>query len=206
MGLAPIWRLRSRATPEQSAEREWMELKQAVPACRACGLHKTRTQTVFGVGDERADWMLIGEAPGAEEDRLGDPFVGQAGKLLDNMLAAIDLKRGENVYIANVLKCRPPGNRRPLADEIERCRGWLDAQLALVAPALVVPLGLTAIGWFLGPRKLVLREVRGRVHDVDGLRVLPTYHPSGALRYGPNGEPMRLLRADLALAAELVRS
>src|SRR5947209_3956678 len=128
MGLAPIWRLRSAPTEEHSFEDEkpvkdqsseapgakgWIELKQAVPACTACSLHKTRTQTVFGVGDENADWLLIGEAPGAEEDRLGDPFVGQAGKLLDNMLAAIGLNRQTNVYIANVLKCRPPGNRNP---------------------------------------------------------------------------------------------
>src|SRR6185436_13888426 len=104
----PVWRLRNKpasapVAPAQAGA-QWIELKQAVPACTACGLHKTRTQTVFGVGDENADWMLIGEAPGAEEDRLGDPFVGQAGKLLDAMLAAIGLKRGENGYIANVLK------------------------------------------------------------------------------------------------------
>ena len=110
---------------------ERIEIKQAVPGCIACGLHKTRTQTVFGVGDENADWMLIGEAPGAEEDRLGEPFVGQAGKLLDNMLAAIGLKRTENVYIANVLKCRPPGNRNPEPEEVEKCTPFLKRQIAL---------------------------------------------------------------------------
>src|SRR5262245_1794064 len=129
MGLAPIWRLRNQPAVGQEAEpaaaapqasntapqasNNWVELKQRVSGCTQCGLHKTRTQTVFGVGDPEADWMLVGEAPGAEEDRLGDPFVGQAGRLLDNMLAAIDLKRTKNVYIANVLKCRPPGNRNP---------------------------------------------------------------------------------------------
>jgi DNA polymerase len=108
------------------------------------------------------------------------------------------------VAVANVLKCRPPGNRRPLPEEIDRCHGWLDAQIALVDPALIVPLGLTAIGWFLGPSKMLLREVRGRVHQIGGRRVLPTYHPSGALRYGPNGDPMRALYADIALAASLL--
>src|SRR6476659_8055202 len=107
MGLSPIWKLRTQI--KETPLTGWFELKQAVPACTACGLHKSRTQTVFGVGDERADWLLVGEAPGAEEDRLGDPFVGQAGKLLDNMLAAIGLARDDNVYICNVLKCRPPG-------------------------------------------------------------------------------------------------
>src|SRR5204863_6363392 len=109
IGLGPAWRLRK--TQEQEIIREeggWIQLKQIVPACTACGLHKTRTQTVIGVGDEQADWLFIGEAPGAEEDRIGEPFVGQAGKLLDNMLAAIGLSREENVYICNVLKCRPP--------------------------------------------------------------------------------------------------
>ena len=117
MGIAPVWKLRAKEAPAEAPAqvpaRGWIPLKAAVSGCVKCGLHKTRTQTVFGVGDENADWMLIGEAPGAEEDRLGDPFVGQAGKLLDNMLAAIDLSRRKNVYIANVLKCRPPGNRNP---------------------------------------------------------------------------------------------
>src|SRR5258706_2395739 len=120
MGLSPIWRLRKAAVTDGKQQR-WIELKKAVPACKACGLHKSRTQTVLGVGDEHADWMLVGEAPGAEEDRLGEPFVGQAGRLLDNMLAAIGLQRGENVYIANVLKCRPPGNRNPEPEEVRKC-------------------------------------------------------------------------------------
>src|SRR5712664_4740633 len=124
MGLAPIWRLRGKEIFKQqevSKDKAWIELKQAVPACTACGLHKTRKQTVLGVGDEQADWLLVGEAPGAEEDRLGEPFVGQAGRLLDNMLAAIGLDRSKNVYIANVLKCRPPGNRNPEPSEVAKC-------------------------------------------------------------------------------------
>ena len=144
----------------------------------------------------------MGEAPGASEDEQGRPFVGRAGQVLDAALDAAGLARGD-VAVANVLKCRPPGNRRPAPEEIARCRGWLEAQLALIRPQLVVPLGLTAIGWFLGPTKLLLREVRGRVHEVGEWRILPTYHPSGALRYGPNGEPMQALRADVAMAAAL---
>ena len=146
--------------------------------------------------------LFVGEAPGATEDEQGRPFVGKAGQVLDEALAAAGVPRAE-VGVANVLKCRPPGNRRPQPEEIERCRGWLDAQLDLATPELIVPLGLTAIGWFLNSRKLVLRDVRGRVHEVGKRKVLPTYHPSGALRYGPNGAPMQALRADVALAASL---
>src|SRR5207247_11363940 len=118
-----------------------LEWAPALPACTACGLHRTRKRTVLGVGDERADWLLIGEAPGAEEDRLGEPFVGQAGRLLDNMLAAIGLKRGENVYIANVLKCRPPGNRNPEPEEVEKCTPFLKQQIALIRPKLIIAMG-----------------------------------------------------------------
>ena len=142
MGLAPVWRLRGRAPAEAApAPAGWAELKQAVSGCVQCALHKTRTQTVFGVGDENAEWMLIGEAPGAEEDRLGDPFVGQAGRLLDNMLAAIDLRRGRNVYIANVLKCRPPGNRNPQPEEVAKCSPHLLRQIELVKPRLILAMG-----------------------------------------------------------------
>lgn len=184
----------------------WPELAQRIAGCVACPeLAVTRQHVVVGELPAGARLMIVGEAPGATEDESGRPFVGKAGQVLDAALAAAGLDRSE-IAVANVLKCRPPANRRPHPDEIARCRGWLEAQLGLAAPALVVPLGLTAIGWFLGTRKLVLREVRGRVHEVDGYRVLPTYHPSGALRYGPNGEPMQLLRADIALAAELSRS
>src|SRR6185295_9431301 len=122
-GLTPVWRLRHEKEEAKEVREEtgWIELKQIIPACTACGLHKTRTQTVLGAGDEQADWLFIGEAPGAEEDRLGEAFVGQAGKLLDSMLAAIGLSRADNVYICNVLKCRPPGNRNPEPEEVAKC-------------------------------------------------------------------------------------
>jgi uracil-DNA glycosylase len=180
------------------------DLADRMRACTACPeLAATRKQVVVGELPVGARLLIVGEAPGASEDEQGRPFVGKAGQVLDGALTAAGLPRAA-VAVANVLKCRPPGNRRPLPEEIDRCHGWLDAQIALVDPALIVPLGLTAIAWFLGPGKMLLREVRGRVHRVGGRRVLPTYHPSGALRYGPNGDPMRALYADVALAASLL--
>ena len=185
------------------------DLSDRIRRCVACPeLAAARTHVVVGELPAGAKLLIVGEAPGASEDEQGRPFVGRAGQVLDGALAAAGLPRTE-VAVANVLKCRPPGNRRPVPVEIDNCRGWLEAQIGLVDPALIVPLGLTAIAWFLnprlgGPRRFLLREVRGRVHDVAGRRILPTYHPSGALRYGPNGEPMQALYADLALAASLV--
>ena len=185
MGLAPVWRLRNRPVELKRAEPGWIELKQAVPACTACGLHKSRTQTVFGVGDENADWMLIGEAPGAEEDRLGDPFVGQAGKLLDNMLAAIGLKRGENVYIANVLKCRPPGNRNPEPGEVEKCTPFLKRQIALIQPKLIIAMGRFAAQTLLAS-DATIASMRGRVFRYEGVPLIVTYHPAYLLRTLPD--------------------
>jgi uracil-DNA glycosylase family 4 len=189
MGLAPVWRLRNKpasapVAPAQAGA-QWIELKQAVPACTACGLHKTRTQTVFGVGDENADWMLIGEAPGAEEDRLGDPFVGQAGKLLDAMLAAIGLKRGENVYIANVLKCRPPGNRNPEPGEVEKCTPFLKQQIALIQPKLIIAMGRFAAQTLLSS-DATIASMRGRVFRYEGVPLIVTYHPAYLLRNLPD--------------------
>jgi len=190
MGLTPIWRLRNRASPEElpSGEKQvegWIELKQAVPACTACSLHQTRTQTVFGVGDEDADWLLVGEAPGAEEDRLGDPFVGQAGKLLDNMLAALGLNRRENVYIANVLKCRPPGNRNPEPDEVAKCTPFLLRQIGLIKPKLIVAMGRFAAQTLLGTDASIA-SLRGKVHQYAGLPLIVTYHPAYLLRNLPD--------------------
>ncbi|TMH69918.1 MAG: uracil-DNA glycosylase [Betaproteobacteria bacterium] len=186
MGLAPIWRLRNPPVPAAPLpDRGWIELKQAVPACTACGLHKGRTQTVFGVGDENAEWMLIGEAPGAEEDRLGDPFVGQAGKLLDNMLAAIGLKRGENVYIANVLKCRPPGNRNPEPQEVEKCTPFLKQQIALIRPKLIIAMGRFAAQTLLAS-DATIASLRGRVFRYEGVPLIVTYHPAYLLRTLPD--------------------
>jgi uracil-DNA glycosylase family 4 len=186
MGLAPVWRLRSRPAAEAPKEEpSWIEIKQAVPACTACALHKSRTQTVFGVGDENADWMLIGEAPGAEEDKLGEPFVGQAGKLLDNMLAAIDLKRGENLYIANVLKCRPPGNRNPEPEEIEKCTPFLKRQIALIQPKLIIAMGRFAAQTLLASDASIA-SLRGRVFSYEGVPLIVTYHPAYLLRTLPD--------------------
>lgn len=215
MGLAPVWRLRKKEalqTPAASASAagsvpsepepalalctvesretkilamDWIELKQAVPACTACGLDKARTQTVLGVGDERAEWLLVGEAPGSEEDRLGEPFVGQAGKLLDNMLAAIDLRRGKNVYIANVLKCRPPGNRNPEPDEVAKCTPYLLRQIALIRPKLIVAMGRFAAQTLLSS-DATIASLRGRVHRYAGVPLIITYHPAYLLRNLPD--------------------
>ena len=187
MGLAPVWRLRKENAPQQDAVAQaqpaldWIPLKALVSGCTACGLHKTRTQTVFGVGDPDADWMLIGEAPGAEEDRLGDPFVGQAGKLLDNMLAAIDLHRSRNVYIANVLKCRPPGNRNPEPEEVAKCSPHLLRQIELVKPRLIVAMGRFAAQTLLETGASI-SSLRGRVHRYAGVPLIVTYHPAYLLR------------------------
>jgi DNA polymerase len=140
---------------------------------------------VFGVGDENADWMLIGEAPGAEEDRLGDPFVGQAGRLLDNMLAAIDLERTKNVYIANVLKCRPPGNRNPQPEEVAKCSPHLLRQIELVQPKLILAMGRFAAQTLLGTDASIA-SLRGRVHRYAGRPLIVTYHPAYLLRNLPD--------------------
>jgi DNA polymerase len=165
----------------QTSPKEWIPLKAEVSGCTKCGLHKSRTQTVFGVGDENADWMLIGEAPGAEEDRLGDPFVGQAGKLLDNMLAAIGLSRRQNVYIANVLKCRPPGNRNPAPEEVEQCTPYLLRQIELIQPKLIVAMGRFAAQTLLDTDASI-SSLRGRVHRYAGVPLIVTYHPAYLLR------------------------
>jgi uracil-DNA glycosylase family 4 len=179
----------------------WAELSQGARGCAACPeLAATRRTVVVGSAPPGARLLLLGEAPGAQEDQTGQPFVGRSGQLLDRLLAEVGLDRA-GVAVLNTLKCRPPGNRPPKPLESARCRGWTERQLALLEPAVVVTLGLSATRWFLGPTALA--PVRGRVHDVDGRPVLPTYHPSAAIRFGPNGEPLRLLRADLALAARL---
>jgi len=160
------------------------ELKAEVKACSACGLCKSRTQTVFGVGDECADWMIVGEAPGAEEDARGEPFVGQAGKLLDNMLAAIGLARGENVYIANVLKCRPPGNRNPEAAEVAQCSPLLARQIQLVQPKLIIAMGRFAAQTLLDSDASIA-SMRGKLYRYQGVATIVTYHPAYLLRSLP---------------------
>ncbi len=172
-------------------------------ACTACPeLAATRTQVVVGDAPPGARLLLMGEAPGADEDATGRPFVGRSGQLLDRLLAAAGLQR-EQVAVLNTVMCRPPGNRPPTRAESGNCRSWTTGQLDLLAPRLVVALGLSATRWFLGP--VTLSGVRGRVHESQW-PVLPTYHPSAALRSGPAGPAATLLAEDLALAAALVGS
>ena len=159
----------------------WEALEARVAGCEQCRLCEKRTRTVFGVGDREAEWMLIGEAPGENEDKQGEPFVGQAGKLLDSMLRALALARGENVYIANVVKCRPPGNRNPEPDEVARCEPYLQRQVALVKPKLIVALGRVAAQNLL-KTDASISSLRGRVHRYEGVPVIVTYHPAYLLR------------------------
>ncbi len=175
---------------------DWKALRESVSRCQSCALAEGRTRTVFGNGDEHADWLFVGEAPGAEEDQCGEPFVGEAGKLLDNMLTAIQIRRGENVYISNVMKCRPPENRKPQHDEIEQCDPFLKKQIELIAPKLIVALGHVAAQSLLNSTALI-SELRGRLHDYHGVPVIVTYHPAYLLR-----KPLdkNLVWTDLCLA------
>jgi len=183
----------------------WAELAAAAQTCAACPeLVGSRSTVVVGDAPAGARLALVGEAPGAEEDRTGRPFVGKAGALLDRLLAEAGLDRS-GVAVVNVVQCRPPGNRTPTATEATRCRGWLERKLHLIGPELVVALGLSAAAAFLG-RGVRLASVRGELHEVDGRRILPTYHPSAAIRFGPNGAPLPALRADLCTAAGLLTS
>lgn len=158
----------------------WTVLEAAVRGCTQCPLHSTRTQTVFGVGNRKAQWMFVGEAPGAEEDRQGEPFVGAAGKLLNAMLAALGLKR-EEVFIANVLKCRPPNNRDPQAGEVEQCESHLIRQIELIQPKLIVALGRHAAHSLL-KTDLALARLRGQRHHYRNIPLVVTYHPAYLLR------------------------
>jgi DNA polymerase len=166
------------------ASLDWGQLREAVRTCTACGLCKQRKQAVFGVGNESAEWLFVGEGPGADEDEQGEPFVGQAGKLLDSMLAAIGIKRGREVYIANVVKCRPPGNRTPTLDEAQACAAFLDRQIDLIAPKIIVALGKTAATRLLGT-EASLASLRRKVHHYRGTPVVVTYHPAYLLRSLP---------------------
>lgn len=181
---------------------DWQALEAAVTACTRCSLHETRTRTVFGVGHRQADWMIIGEAPGQEEDRRGEPFVGRAGQLLDEMLRAVGLDR-QSVFIANILKCRPPNNRDPSQEEAASCRDYLDRQIELVAPRLILAVGRIAAQHLLGSDAPV-GQLRGRRHTLGGseLPVIVTYHPAYLLR-----SPTQKRKAwqDLVLARQTLR-
>jgi len=167
------------------AEASWPELERRVADCRACPLGAQRRQAVFGVGDPNPDWLFIGEGPGAEEDARGEPFVGQAGKLLDAMLAALDIARGDKVYIANAVKCRPPNNRTPEAAEMAACRPYLERQVALLRPKIIVLLGKAAVHSVLHDDK-ALAALRGKRFEFAGIPVVVTYHPAYLLRNLPD--------------------
>ena len=193
--LAPVWRLRRAADASTADERDsesaarhariatlaFDALVADIAECRACGLSATRRRTVPGVGARDVAWMFVGEAPGADEDAQGEPFVGAAGQLLDNMLAALGLARGGAVFIANVLKCRPPNNRTPEPLEVAACRPYLDRQIELVAPGLIVALGKSAACTLLGIDASVA-SLRNRVHRYRGTALIVTYHPAYLLR------------------------
>jgi len=160
---------------------DWERFGADVDACIACGLCRSRQRSVPGVGDVHAAWLFVGEAPGAEEDAQGEPFVGQAGKLLDSMLRALGLARGAGVYIANVLKCRPPNNRAPTPAEAAACRPYLDRQIELIAPGIVVALGKSAANTLLD-NDATIGSLRGKVHAYRGIPLVVTYHPAYLLR------------------------
>lgn len=209
LGLSPVWRLRKAATPAEAPEPlaepiaaptaavlpppapiapdspvnalDWVALNAAIKNCTRCELAKSRTQAVPGIGDIHAEWLFVGEAPGANEDRLGEPFVGDAGKLLDAILAAIGLARGKNVYIANVLKSRPPGNRDPKPEEVAACLPYLERQIELIQPKLIVALGRFAAQSLLAT-DTPIGKMRGQVHRYHGVPLVVTYHPAYLLR------------------------
>jgi DNA polymerase len=180
---------------------DWDALAERVANCERCRLCERRTNTVFGVGDREADWMLIGEAPGENEDKQGEPFVGQAGKLLDNMLRALTLSRQSNVYIANVIKCRPPGNRNPELDEVARCEPYLQRQVELVKPKVIVAMGRFAAQSLL-KNEASISSMRSRVHEYRGVPVIVTYHPAYLLR---SLQDKSKAWADLCLARKTYR-
>ena len=159
----------------------WQALRQEVLSCTKCPLHLTRTQGVFGVGPQRSDWLVVGEAPGAEEDRRGEPFVGAAGQLLDAMLKAIGLDRTRNVYIANVLKSRPPGNRDPKPEEVTACLPYLTRQVELLRPKIMLAVGRIAAQSLLGS-DAPLGRLRSQVHHFGSIPLVVTYHPAYLLR------------------------
>lgn len=181
--------------------RKWRVIRKEVSGCVLCELHRTRKNTVFGVGNENADLMLIGEAPGADEDAQGEPFVGRAGKLLDSMLEAIGLSR-ERVFIANILKCRPPNNENPTPEQAEKCRPYLDRQIELIRPQVILALGAVAAHNLLEVDTPIGR-LRGTVHEMSrsGIPVIPTYHPAYLLRR-PQGKAQAL--EDLLLLCKVL--
>jgi len=180
----------------------WGELTQIVGSCARCRLVKQRTQAVLGVGDRQADWLFVGEGPGAEEDQRGEPFVGQAGKLLDAMLAGLGIARGDRVYIANAVKCRPPNNRTPEPDEIEACFPYLQRQIELIQPRVIVALGRPAAQALL-KQEVRIGAARGNVFRFGEIPVVVTYHPAYLLR---NPADKGKAWADLCFARKTLES
>ena len=205
MGL-PIWVLRESQEPSDTGDNDelkvWSELAATVHECTLCALHKSRTQAVFGAGRRNADLLIVGEAPGAEEDRKGEPFVGRAGQLLNAMLAAIELAR-DDVYIANILKCRPPQNRDPSTEEAATCTPYLEQQLFLIRPKIILALGRIAAQWLLQSNEPVGR-LRGHVRHFGSQKtpLVVSYHPAYLLR-----SPLKKAKAweDLILVRQLLR-
>lgn len=192
------------ARPAGVEHMDWPALREAVAACQACALCESRRQTVFGVGHIEAEWMIVGEAPGEQEDKQGEPFVGRAGVLLDRMLESLKLTRADasaaqQVYIANVLKCRPPANRNPLPQEVAQCEPYLLRQIELVQPKLILAMGRFAVQSLLKSNEAIGR-LRGKVHEVSGVPVIVTYHPAYLLR---NPADKALVWDDLCLAREV---
>lgn len=180
---------------------QWDALEQAVSQCRACELCNGRRNTVFGSGDRQAQWLIVGEAPGENEDLQGEPFVGQAGQLLDNMLKALGLNRRQNVYITNALKCRPPGNRNPEPQEVAQCEPFLRRQVELLQPRIILAMGRFAVQALLQAGEPI-GKLRGQVHRYQGVPVVVTYHPAYLLR---NLADKGKAWADLCLALEVLQ-
>lgn len=181
---------------------DWGALADAMAGCTACALAESRQRVVPGVNPSGARVLLVGEAPGRSEDEGGRPFIGRSGQLLDDLLAEVGLDRAE-LAVCNTVKCRPPDNRTPKRSELDTCRPWLDRQVEVIEPSVVVTLGGTALAWALG-RGVRIGEVHGNVYERPGHVVVPTYHPSAALRFGPNGAPAQALRSDLQVVADLL--
>lgn len=186
---------------DAGAAGDLVQVARLAARCRACPAMSGRLRSVPGDFPAGARLLLVGEAPGADEDRVGRPFVGRAGELLDRLLVEVGFPRA-TVAVANVLKCRPPGNRTPTRREVAHCRPYLDRQLTLAAPGIVLTMGATAAYWAFGAGRLA--DLRGRVHLRAGRAFVATYHPAAALRFGPAGAPMSALRADLRLVADLL--
>jgi uracil-DNA glycosylase len=181
LGIMP-WQYQQPVPPIENNTPQWESLKQRVAACTACSLHQTRTQTVFGVGNQTADLMIIGEAPGFYEDKQGEPFVGRAGQLLTAMIKTMGFERSD-VYIANILKCRPPENRDPMSEEVTSCTPFLDQQIALVKPRLLLAVGRIAAHYLLNT-KSSLESLRNQLHSYGENKtpLIVTYHPAYLLR------------------------